>query len=214
MTRLYRAQCGLYDCLLKFQNDDLVARYEDEMRWVFQEQLGDAHQRGPAAIFGVWLGILAETIALTTPRYATRLRIVLAACLLTCGLALGTALGFCTLSDSPIVHACSVEANYRQGSSQGEVPSGLVQLPDGHRMFFECSGDPNAAPTVILAMAEASVPLMRGRLYKRRFHHRFELAVTMRSGLVAAITFKIPIPSCVQSIRSSRKCTDFSRPRE
>lgn len=151
MTRLYRAQCGLYDCLLKFQNDDLVARYEDEMRWVFQEQLGDAHQRGPAAIFGVWLGILAETIALTTPRYATRLRIVLAACLLTCGLALGTALGFCTLSDSPIVHACSVEANYRQGSSQGEVPSGLVQLPDGHRMFFECSGDPNAAPTVILA---------------------------------------------------------------
>ncbi len=37
-------------------------------------------------------------------------------------------------------------------SQQAQTPPGhLVQLPNGHKMFLECSGDPNATPIVILA---------------------------------------------------------------
>ena len=151
MNRLYRAQCWLFDSLLAFHNEDLLAQYGDEIRWVFRDELSDAWQRGPAAIFRVWCDILTETIALTTPRYAVRLRVVLAASVLTCGLALATTLGFCTLKDSPIVHADSQAASVPQAFSQGNASGGMVQLPDGHRMFIECSGDLNAVPTVILA---------------------------------------------------------------
>jgi pimeloyl-ACP methyl ester carboxylesterase len=151
MNRLYRAQCCLFESLLAFHNEDLLAQYGDEIRLLFRDELSDAWQRGPASIFRVWLDILAETITLTAPRYAARLRIVLAAGMLTCSLALATTLGFCTLKDSPIVHAYSQAASAPQAFSPGETSGGLVQLPDGHRMSLECSGDPNAVPTVILA---------------------------------------------------------------
>lgn len=150
MNRMYRAQCCLFESLVLLQSDDLLARYGDEIRRVFQDELSDAWQRSPAAVLRLWLEILAETIALVAPRYADRLRIVLAASVLTCGLALGTALGFCTLNDSPVVHASCQETPTPQASFQAETSSGLVHLSDGHRMFFECSGDPNAVPTVIL----------------------------------------------------------------
>lgn len=150
MNRMYRAQCCLFESLVLLQSDDLLARYGDEIRRVFQDELSDAWQRSPAAVLRLWLEILAETIALVAPRYADRLRVVLAASVLTCGLALGTALGFCTLNDSPVVHASCQETPTPQASFQAETSSGLVHLSDGHRMFFECSGDPNAVPTVIL----------------------------------------------------------------
>jgi alpha/beta hydrolase fold len=150
MNRLYRAHCCLFDLLLTFQSDDLLARYGDEMRAVFRDQLQDAWQEGTAAILRVWSDILVETIALTTPRYATRLCLLLAATLLASGLAAGTALGFCALEPSPIVHACSQES-HPQGSPQGETSGSMVRLPNGHQMFLECSGDANTGPTVILA---------------------------------------------------------------
>jgi pimeloyl-ACP methyl ester carboxylesterase len=151
MNRLYRAHCCLFDCLLVFQSDDLLARYGDEIRLVFRDELGDAWQQGPTAILRVWSGILAETIALTTPRYAAQLRLLLAAGLLASGLTVGAALGFCTLGPSPIVHACSQEESNPQSSPQTGTSGGLIQLPGGHKMFLECSGDPDARPTVILA---------------------------------------------------------------
>jgi hypothetical protein len=151
MNRLYRAHCCLFDRLLTFQSDDLLARYGDEMRAVFRDELQDAWQEGTTAILRVWSEILAETIALTTPRYAARLNLLLAATVLASGLAVGTALGFCALEPSPIVHACSQEESHPQGSPQSETSGSLVRLPNGHRMFLECSGDPNTGPTVVLA---------------------------------------------------------------
>jgi pimeloyl-ACP methyl ester carboxylesterase len=151
MNRLYRAHCCLFDRLLTFQSDDLLARYGDEMRAVFRDALQDAWQEGTTAILRVWSEILAETIVLTTPRYAARLRLLLAASVLAGGLAAGTAFGFCTLEPSPVVHACSQEGARAQGSPQSETSGGLVQLANGHRMFLECSGDANTEPTVILA---------------------------------------------------------------
>ena len=146
MNRLYRTHCFLFDCLLTFQSDDLLARYGDEIRSVFQDELTDAWQRGSPAILKVWTEAFSETIALTAPRYAARLRLLLAASALASALTLCTLMGFCTMGTSP-VHASSQQDSHPQAATPGT----LIQLPDGHHMFLECSGDPNATPTVILA---------------------------------------------------------------
>ena len=151
MNRIYRCHCCLFDFLLSFQSDDLIARYGDEMRLLFGDALSDAWQEGPSSILRVWSAVLAETIVLTAPRYAGRLRLVLAASFLACVMTGGTLLGFCSIGSSPIVHACSEEQDGSQVSAHNDISSGLIQLPNGHRMFLECSGDANAKPTVILA---------------------------------------------------------------
>jgi pimeloyl-ACP methyl ester carboxylesterase len=151
MNRLYQAHCCLFDCLLTIQDDELLARYGDEMRRVFREELTDAWHEGPRAIVRVWSDVLSETIAFTTPRFAARLRLLVAASVLASGLVIGTALGFCTVGPSHIVHACSQEGSTPQSSPHAEAPGDLVELPDLHKMFLECSGDSNASPTVILA---------------------------------------------------------------
>jgi pimeloyl-ACP methyl ester carboxylesterase len=151
MNRIYRRHCWLFDFLLNFQSDDLIARYGDEMRLLFRDALSDTWQEGPSSILRVWSAVLAETIVLTAPRYAGRLRLVLAASFLACVMTGGTLLGFCSIGSSPIVHACSEEQDGSQVSAHNDISSRLIQLPNGHRMFLECSGDPNAKPTVILA---------------------------------------------------------------
>lgn len=151
MNRLYRAHCCLFDSLPSFQSDALLARYGDEIRSVFQDALSEAWHDGPGAILRVWSEVLAETIALTIPHYAAQLRLLIAASVLAGGLTVGAALGFCTLGVSSVVHACSQEEPSLQVSPQSKTSGGLVQLPNGHKMFLECSGDPNAGPTVILA---------------------------------------------------------------
>jgi len=88
---------------------------------------------------------------LTTPRYLARARLVLAATTLASVLTIGAALGFCRIGDSSVVHACSQEQSTLRASAQNETSGGLVQLPSGHHMFLECSGDQSAVPTVILA---------------------------------------------------------------
>jgi pimeloyl-ACP methyl ester carboxylesterase len=151
MNRLYRTHCCLFDFLLTFQSDELFDRYADEMRGVFRDELSDAWHESPSAILKVWSDVLAETIVLTTPRYAARVLLLLAASVLAGGLAIGTALGFCTIRPSPVVHANSQQGSNLQSSPPTGTSGGLVQLPNGHKMFLECSGDPNAGPTVILA---------------------------------------------------------------
>jgi len=134
------------------QSDDLLASYGDEIRAVFRDELSDAWQEGTMAILRVWSEILVEAIALTTPRYAARIRLLLAASVLAGGLTFGTALGFCTIGSSPVVHACLRDGASLQSSSATETSGGdLVQLSNGHKMFLECSGASNAGPTVILA---------------------------------------------------------------
>jgi pimeloyl-ACP methyl ester carboxylesterase len=152
MSRLYRVHCCLFDFLLiTFQSDDLLARYGDEIRSVFRDELSDAWRGGPTAILKVWSDILGETITLTTPRYAERLGLLLAAGVLATGLTFGTVLSFATIGSSPIVHACSQEESSPQISLQPATSGSLFQVSDGHKMFLECSGDPNAGLTVILA---------------------------------------------------------------
>jgi pimeloyl-ACP methyl ester carboxylesterase len=151
MNRSFQAHCCLFDCLLAFQSDDLLARYREEIRGVFRDELSDAWKEGPSAILRVWLEILAETIALTTPPFAARLRLLLAASVLASGLTFGTALGFCTLGPSPVVHASPQDGSSLQSPPPAGAPGRLLQLPEGHKMFLECSGDQGAGPTVILA---------------------------------------------------------------
>jgi pimeloyl-ACP methyl ester carboxylesterase len=151
MNRLYRAHCFLFDSLLTLQSDDLLARYGDEIHEVFRNALSDAWQEGPRAIWKVWSDILAETISLTAPRYIAQLRLLLAASVLASGLTVGTLMGFCSIGPSLVVHACPQKESSLQDASHTIPPDGLVPLHDGHKMFLECSGDPNAAPTVILA---------------------------------------------------------------
>ena len=110
MNRIYQTHCCLFEYLLMFQSDDLIAQYGDEIRGVFRDALSDAWSEGPRAIAGVWSGVLAETIALTTPRYAARLRLLVAASALASVSVFGTTLGFCTMGSSPVVHACSEKA--------------------------------------------------------------------------------------------------------
>jgi pimeloyl-ACP methyl ester carboxylesterase len=147
MNRIYRAHRRLFDSLLSLQSDDLLARYGDEIRAVFREELTEAWDKDALAILRVWLRVLAETILLTAPQLAARLSLLLAASTLAIALCIGTVLGFCAIGPSPTVHACSQEESHPPGETSGR----LVQLPSGQRMFLECSGDPNAKPTVILA---------------------------------------------------------------
>jgi pimeloyl-ACP methyl ester carboxylesterase len=151
MSRLYRVHCWLFNCLLAFQSDDLMACYGDEIRLVFRDEFSRAWDEGAYAILRVGSEVISETIVLAAPRYFARARLVLASATLASVLILGSALGFCTLGDSPIVHASAQEQPVPQASSPHENPGRLVQLPDGHHMFLECSGDEGAVPTVILA---------------------------------------------------------------
>lgn len=151
MNRLYQAHCCLFDCLLRFQSDELFARYGDEIREVFREELSEAWGEGPRAIARVWSGFLGETISLANPRYAARLRLLFATSVLAGGLTVGAAFGFYAIGPSSVVHAFSQEGSNLQSSPPAPTSGDLVQLPNGHKMFLECSGDPKAGPIVILA---------------------------------------------------------------
>ncbi|MFC5860731.1 alpha/beta fold hydrolase [Acidicapsa dinghuensis] len=151
MNRAYRAHCYLFDCLLTLQSDELFARYGEEMRSVFEDELSDAWQQGTVAIIRVWLEILAETITLIMPRYVARVRLLFAASALATAITVGSAFGFCTLGPTPVVHASVQGLSSAQSSAQLASSGSVVPLPDGHHMYLECSGDPNARPTVILA---------------------------------------------------------------
>ncbi len=92
------------------------------------------------------LRMLGWKLALTA-----RLRLLLAASVLVNGLAVSAALGFCFIEPSSFVYACSEAGPNLQSSPTATTPGDLVQLPNGQKMFLECSGVPSAGPTVILA---------------------------------------------------------------
>jgi pimeloyl-ACP methyl ester carboxylesterase len=149
MSRLNQLHSLLFDRLLMFQNDDLIAHYGDEMRLVFRDELNRARQQGTHEILLVWWEIIRETVVLSAPRCLERAQLVLAATTVASALTLGTALGFCTVGSSSIVHACSQEQPVSQAPPLQD-PGRLVQLPNGQHMFLECSGNQDAVPTVIL----------------------------------------------------------------
>ena len=151
MNRAYRVHCRVFNFLLFLHGYDLLANYEEEMRLVFQQELRDAWRQGRAAVLRVWLQILAETVTLNLPRYAARLRLLLAASALSTAITIGSAFGFCTLGPAPVVHAYTRATPAPQSSSQTAAAGNVIQLPDGHHIYLECSGDPAARQTVILA---------------------------------------------------------------
>jgi pimeloyl-ACP methyl ester carboxylesterase len=151
MSRVYRAHCFLFERLLSLQSDDLVAAYGDEIRSVFDEELRDAWSDGVSAILVVWRGVIAEAIILAIPRALARIRLALVATCLASLLTIGFAFGFCTLGASPVVHACSQQPSDSEALGRNKSGGSFIQLPNGHHMFLECSGDTNATPTVILA---------------------------------------------------------------
>jgi pimeloyl-ACP methyl ester carboxylesterase len=151
MNRLNRIHCFIFDQLLSLQSDDLIAAYGEEIRSVFQAELRDASEEGFLSVLRIWSRAIAETVALGLPRTFGRIKLALAATAMASILTLGSALGFCSLKDSPIVHACSLQATAPQAPAQSNFAGRLVQLANGQHMFLECSGDANANPTVILA---------------------------------------------------------------
>ena len=151
MNRIYRAHCCLFDRVLNLQSNDLLAQYGDEIRAVFRAELSDAWQQGVPAIVGVWSEVLTETVALTAPRYAARLRLVLAAAALASAVTIASALSFCTLGSTTVVHACSQQKAEPQPSPRSQPAGSLIQLQNGNHMFLECSGPSEATPTAILA---------------------------------------------------------------
>ncbi|ADV80901.1 alpha/beta fold hydrolase [Terriglobus saanensis] len=151
MSRLDQLHSFLFDRLLMFQSDDLIAHYGDEMRLVFRDELERARQQGTHEILRVWWEVVRETVVLSAPRCLERAQLVMAATTVACTLTLGTALGFCRVGNSSIVHACAQERPVSPAPTQQHELSRLVQLPTGQHMFLECSGDQDAVPTVILA---------------------------------------------------------------
>jgi pimeloyl-ACP methyl ester carboxylesterase len=150
MNRVGRVHCCLFNCLLSFQSDDLIAHYGNEMRAVFRDEIDRARREGAAEVIRVWSSVVRETVVLSAPRWFARAQLVFAATTAASVLILGFALGFCSLYASPVIHACSevqtADPNTAQQSSNGSI----IKLPDGHQMFIECSGAENAEQTVIL----------------------------------------------------------------
>jgi pimeloyl-ACP methyl ester carboxylesterase len=151
MNRLDRLQCFLFDRLFMLQSDELIAYYGDEVRLVFREELDRARQRGAGETFRVWSEVLRETFVLCAPRGLARAQLLLTATIIAIVITMGAVLGFCSIGQPSVVHACIQQPSASQGSSTLPKPGRLVQLSNAQHMFLECSGDENAVPTVILA---------------------------------------------------------------
>jgi len=116
----------------------------------FQEELAAAFERGPSAVLRLWCLLICDTLTVVGPVYLKGLSVATGATIAAGLLALGTALGFCSLHGIPVVRGCE------RFKGQSATPPGSsfarpVLLSSGHRMFLECSGDPLHGPTVILA---------------------------------------------------------------
>src|ERR1700749_3002529 len=136
MNRLDQLQYLLFDRLLMFQSDDLIAHYGDEMRLAFRDELDRARQQGAREILRVWFEVLRETVVLCAPRCLEGARLMLAAIVVASALTIGAALGFCTIGESSIVHACSQEQPTSQTPSLHENQDELLQLSNGQHMFL------------------------------------------------------------------------------
>lgn len=123
MNRTTRTHCRLFDCLPNFESNELSAQS----------------------------GALTRAFAHATSRRAAHARPILTATALATAVIICSVFGFCTFGATVIVHASSQEKAESQSSPASQPSGALIQLSDGHHMFLECSGDQDAAPTVILA---------------------------------------------------------------
>jgi pimeloyl-ACP methyl ester carboxylesterase len=103
------------------------------------------------AIVNFWHSIARDLISFVGPMYLGHLRLSTPAALAACTLVTGFAISFCFIRDAVVVHAYPL-AEASQPGSGGDPPfDRMVAISSGHRMFLECTGKSNAAPTVILA---------------------------------------------------------------
>ncbi len=151
MTPVIRMYCCVFNWLLTFQSDDLIAHYGDDMRATFREEIDRARSQGASEVSRVWLDVLRETVVLSAPVWLARANLMFAATSFATLLTLGTALGFCSLHSIPRVMACSNPEAVFQNTAQPSAEGSIVKLPGGQAMFLECSGAASAKQTVILA---------------------------------------------------------------
>jgi pimeloyl-ACP methyl ester carboxylesterase len=152
MRLTHRVSCWMYNCLVSLQSNELQARYGDEMRLLFQEQLLDASKDGPMAVTKVWCSIVCDAVLIAGPIYFDLLRLITLATLTASALVVGFALSFCSsITNTGIVHACS-QAEASQSAAGKFAPAGKsFPVSQGHKMFLECTGESHGGPTVILS---------------------------------------------------------------
>jgi|GEM_PF-1696991 len=150
MNLALRAGCRLFDCLLALYPVELRARYGGEMRQDFENLLEEASNQGLIAVAQVWLTTVKESIAVVGTAYSEPFALAASSVFAAAALFTATLLGFCTIGVSGTVQANTVPIT-QQMSPNAMQAGKLVPLADGRHMFLECSGDPSAEPTVILA---------------------------------------------------------------
>jgi hypothetical protein len=73
---LFRTSCWIYSQLLFLYPDDLYARYGEEMRWVFREELKRAVRHGLKEYMALWRTVLHDTALQMGSTLVSRLGIV------------------------------------------------------------------------------------------------------------------------------------------
>ena len=136
MKPVVRMHCCLFNWLLMFQSDDLIAHYGDDMRDTFREEIDRARSQGASEVTGVWLDVLCETVVLSAPVWHACANVVFAATSLETLLTFGTALGFCSLRAIPRVMAYSKVATAFQNTEPQSLEGSLIGLPDGLTCFL------------------------------------------------------------------------------
>ncbi len=151
MNLVLRVCCRLFDCLLVLHPAELRARYGDEMRIVFREQLQDAWLAGPTAVASALRVAGCEMIMVAACAYLGAVRLIACSACAAMALFFGLTMGFCTFDAPAAVHACAQTKAQSVVQETPAISGRLVTVSDGHKMFLECDGEGQSGPTVILA---------------------------------------------------------------
>ena len=151
MSRLVAMSCGVYEWVMSLYDDRLRADYGDEMRLLFEEQMTLASERGLAAAAKVWGLVVYDTACLVGPTAIERLGLVTSSVLAACAVVLCFVSGFCTVGDAGVRRVCAQEARSAPKGPGRQAARELVQIPGGHRMFLECTGESHGGATIVLA---------------------------------------------------------------
>jgi pimeloyl-ACP methyl ester carboxylesterase len=152
MSVVLELSCWVYKRMLPLYADNLRYWYGDEMEQLFREQLIDAGKEGVSGIGRVWRSAVYDAVSLVGPAYLEPIRLWSLATLLSASVIFLTTLSFCTFRNIGVVYGCSLklEPHAAQGSGPGSNGH-LVPIPQGHKMFLECTGESHGKPAVILA---------------------------------------------------------------
>ena len=191
MSSVLKLSCWVYKRMLPLYADNLRYRYGDEMEQLFREQLMDARKDGVSGIGRVWRSAAYDAVSLVGPAYLEPVRLWTVATLLSASVIFLTTLSFCTFRNTGVVYGCALEPALQAAQTSGPDPTGhLVPISQGHKMFFECTGESHGKPTVILATGRGLGASQDWSLVQSRVRNSPMCAVTTRWVLVRAIMFR------------------------